>query len=80
MNTIVSEYPQGFLEVYRSRSLRRSERWRWRFLHHNTDNVAQSPGGYYDADEALRLGRKVIEGGYAKPEPGIDVDIDITAP
>lgn len=69
------KYPHGTLEVYRSLSLNPKERWRWRFVHRNTEKVGQSPGGYLKEAEALRLGRKLVEGKYTQ-EGGIDVEVD----
>ena len=51
-------------EVYRTRSLRRSERWRWRLTHANGRILAVSSEGYTDRAEAERIGWQVVTGRY----------------
>jgi uncharacterized protein YegP (UPF0339 family) len=51
--------------VYRTRSLRPSQRWAWRLRHINGSVLAVSGEGYRDRDEAYRQGMKVINGAYA---------------
>lgn len=57
----------GTLEVYRSRSLRRSQRWRWRLVHRNGRVIAESGEGYANRPEAERMGLAVVNGEHAKP-------------
>ena len=54
------------LEVYRSRSLLRGQRWRWRLVHDNGRVLACSSEGYANEGEARRVGTKVISGTYLK--------------
>ena len=51
------------VEVYRTRSLRRSQRWAWRAIHSNGNIIATSGEGYYDRWEARRMG-EMVTGGY----------------
>lgn len=53
----------SLLTVYRSRSLRRSERFRWRLVADNGRTVATSGEGYSNYDEALHMG-KMVAGGH----------------
>lgn len=52
------------LEVYRSLSLRRNQRWRWRLRHINGSILAEAGEGYFDKDEALRQAVEVVGGSY----------------
>ena len=51
------------LVVYRSRSLRRSQRWRWRLVA-NGRIVAESGEGYANRGECIEMGKRVCSGGY----------------
>lgn len=52
------------LTVYRTRSLRRSQRWAWRLTATNGRVVAVSGEGYAHEAEAERMGRAVCGGAY----------------
>ena len=52
------------LVIYRTRSLLRSERWRWRLVA-NGRIVAESGEGYTDRAEAERMGNRVARGHYS---------------
>ena len=52
------------LEVYRTRSLRRSQRWAWRAIHPNGNIIATSGEGYANMAEARRMGEMVTGGHY----------------
>ena len=52
------------LDVYRTRSLRRSQRYAWRAIHANGNIIATSGEGYYDMAEALGMGDRVLGGFY----------------
>lgn len=54
------------LKVYRSLSLRRNQRWRWKLTHLNGRQLAESGEGYANQGEARRMGVKVISGHYLK--------------
>ncbi len=56
------------LEIYRSRSLRLSQRWRWRLRAVNGQVIAESGEGYASREHADHMGRKVIAGAYANAE------------
>ena len=49
--------PKAVLDVYRTRSLRRSQHWAWR-------TVAAAGEGYTDRSEALNRGAFIAQGGY----------------
>ena len=53
------------LEVYRTRSLRRSQRWAWRAIHANGNIIATSGEGYANAWQARRMGEMVLGGHYS---------------
>lgn len=53
------------LEVYRTRSLRRSQRWAWRAIHRNGRTIATSGEGYARATEARAMGERVTDGYYS---------------
>ena len=53
------------LVIYRTRSLRRSQRWAWRLVASNGRIVATSGEGYANIGEAMHQGRKVVRGEYA---------------
>lgn len=53
------------LVIYRTRSLRRSQRWAWRLVAANGRIVAASGEGYSNLGEALRMARKVTHGEYS---------------
>lgn len=52
------------LEVYRTRSLRRSEKWRWRLRHQNSRIIAESGEGYANQVDAREQAIKVVSGHY----------------
>lgn len=52
------------LHVYRTRSLRRSQRWAWRLLAANGRTIATSGEGYGDRREAAARGWAVVAGHY----------------
>ena len=52
------------LDVYRTRSLRRSQRYAWRAIHPNGNIIATSGEGYYDRWGARRMGEMVLSGHY----------------
>lgn len=54
----------GRLVVYRSKTLLRSERWRWRLVAENGDVVAESGEGYANVDECITMGRRIIDGDF----------------
>ena len=56
------------LEVYRTRSLRRSQRWGWRLVAKNGRIVAVSGEGYTDKATARQRGLTVADGFYVRPE------------
>lgn len=53
------------LTIYRTKSLRRSQRWAWRLVAANGRIIAASGEGYSNLGEALRMARKVTHGGFA---------------
>ena len=53
------------LYVYRTRSLRRSQRWAWRIVAANGRNIAASGEGYGSKDEAGKRGSMLMNGSYA---------------
>lgn len=53
------------LEVYRTRSLRRSQRFAWRLIHWNGRILATSGEGYAHASAARTMGEKVTGGFYS---------------
>lgn len=57
------ERPQATLVVYRSLSLRRNQRWRWRLIS-NGHKLAHGGEGYAHQDEAERMGVRVCTGFY----------------
>lgn len=59
---------QATLTVYRTRSLRRSQRWAWRLVAANGRIVATSGEGYSDRGECRSRGLTVANGWYAEPE------------
>lgn len=59
------------LVVYRSRALLRAQRWHWRLIHANGNELCRSSEGYRDKDEATRMGVAVTSGKH-KPEQIID--------
>lgn len=52
------------LTIYRTRSVRRSQRWAWRLTAGNGRIVATSGEGYTRKDEAERMARLVVSGSY----------------
>lgn len=56
------------LEVYRTRSLRRSQRWAWRLVTPNGRIVATSGEGYSDRAVARQRGLTVADGFYVRPD------------
>mgnify|MGYP003419756131 FL=1 len=59
---------QATLVVYRSRSLRRSQRYGWRLVAANGRIIAASGEGYSDLDECQIRGMDVANGWYADPK------------
>jgi uncharacterized protein YegP (UPF0339 family) len=55
----------GKLEVYRSLTLVRSQRWRWRLIANNGNIIATSGEGYTDRDHAEWMALRVVGGTYA---------------
>lgn len=55
------------LTVYRTRSLRRSQRWAWRLTASNGRIVATSGEGYTGRREARSMGLIVSDGFYSRP-------------
>lgn len=53
------------LEVYRTRSLRRSQRWAWRLVASNGRTIATSGEGYANRLDAVVLAAQVVDGDYA---------------
>lgn len=51
--------------VYRTRSVRRSQRWAWRLVAANGRVIADSAEGYRDQGDAVEMARRVADGGYA---------------
>ena len=56
--------PKAVLDVYRTKSLRRSQRWAWRIVAENGRTVAASGEGYTRRSEALSRGAFIAQGGY----------------
>jgi len=57
--------PRGEVQVYQSRSLKRSQRWRWRIVvKSNGRIIADSAEGYSDQSWAKRIGGLVLDGYY----------------
>ena len=52
------------LEVYRSKSLLRSEKWRWRLVAGNGLVVATSSEGYTNKEDATRMAASVVIDGF----------------
>ena len=50
------------LRVYRSLSVRRSQRWRWKLTHANGRKLATSGEGYANRSEARAVAERVISG------------------
>lgn len=50
--------------VYRTRSVRRSQRWGWRLVAANGRTIAVSGEGYTVRSEALTMGLRVCGGDY----------------
>lgn len=59
------------LGFYRTRSLRRSQRWSWRLTEAHGDQVAAAGEGYTDRAEAERIAYRVVTGQYAAVPPEI---------
>lgn len=57
----------GKLEIYRSATLLRSQRWRWRLIADNGNVIATSGEGYTDRSDAEWMARRVVGGTYANP-------------
>ena len=56
--------PSAELHIYRTRSLRRSQRWAWRLVAANGRTLADSGEGYSDRLEAADRGWAVVTGNY----------------
>ena len=56
------------LVIYRTRSLRRSQRWAWRLVAANGRIIAASGEGYSDKGECRTLGLTFANGWYADPK------------
>jgi uncharacterized protein YegP (UPF0339 family) len=54
----------GRIEVYRSKSPLRSERWRWRLVSRNGNVIATSGEGYTDKKMAITMATQVVDGVY----------------
>ena len=52
------------IHVYRTRSLRRSQRWAWRLVAANGRTIAVSGEGYGDQAEALDRAWSIVRGDY----------------
>lgn len=52
------------IHVYRTRSLRRSQRWAWRLTAANGRTIAVSGEGYGDQTEALDRAWSIVRGDY----------------
>jgi len=53
------------VEVYRTKSLRRTERWRWRLISKNGHIVATSSEGYRHRQDCVNMALQVVNGFYA---------------
>ena len=51
------------LVIYKTRSLRRSQRWAWRLVASNGRTIATSGEGYANRSEAVEMAVKVVKGG-----------------
>lgn len=60
---VTGYYADKPVEVYRTLSLRPSQRYAWRLVV-NGRKVAGSGEGYTDNDEAKRMGNRVVSGAY----------------
>lgn len=67
MTTPNNAHMKATLTVYRTRSLRRSQRWAWRLTAANGRIIATSGEGYSDRGEARTRGLTVANGWYAEP-------------
>lgn len=56
------------LELYRARSLRRNQRFRWRLRAGNGRIIATSGEGYANVEDARQMGLSVISGTFASVE------------
>ena len=56
------------LVIYRTRSLRRSQRWAWRLVAANGRIVATSGEGYSDKGRARGMALDVVSGWYSDAE------------
>ena len=56
------------LVIYRTRSLRRSQRWAWRLVASNGRIIATSGEGYVSRNNALHMGMRVTNGDHRYPE------------
>lgn len=54
------------LIIYRTRSLRRSQRWAWRLVAANGRIIATSGEGYYERSVCRAMGEEVVAGGWAE--------------
>lgn len=54
---------RAVVTVYRTRSLRRSQRWAWR-LTSGGDLIAESGEGYANREHAVSMALLVVSGGY----------------
>lgn len=52
------------IEVYKSRSLLRSEKWRWRLRSDNGNIIAESGEGYTGKGDCIGMALKVTKGDY----------------
>lgn len=52
------------LQVYKSRSILRGERWRWRLTAANGNILAGSSEGYANLDDAKEIATKICSGYY----------------
>ena len=68
MSTPQNAKMQADLIVYRSRSLRPSQRWGWRLVAPNGRIIAASGEGYSDKGECRTRGLTVANGWYADPK------------
>lgn len=68
MTTPKNAHMRATLVVYRSRSLRRSQRYGWRLVAANGRIIAASGEGYSDRGECRTRGLTFANGWYADPK------------
>lgn len=69
MKSLPESRPMTRLIVYRTKSLRPSQRWAWKLVAANGRSIAVSGEGYRDRGDATEMGEAIATGSYAPKEP-----------